>query len=493
VIVGSTGVGKSSLANVLLGCGPNDKDGCGKFAVCKNMDSCTKETSYIVGQWLGHGGNVTVVDTPGFGDSDGEEAELVEGMIDYLSNTIDHADTILVLLKGTMSRFQKVTEDMLKRMTIIFGKNWWDHVVIGVSFWKFNQDSIDDRIAEEQDETWFKEQITGQLCDKLHVCKDFDFVFADSQSQLARHKEDPQQQLRFQQETDKLWNLTTNRAESFSFKTIDDILAENSNLKDQNSRQKREIAQLADVIHNNITQLSQAIQVNNAHLNAEVRQLKDEKEEINTALGQLKDEKEALGKDIKTNNAHLNMEIKQLKDDKQKINTALGQLKENMNILLPVGSIIAWVSKPSSSTSHDLTESLPRGWVRCSGTLITEGRWKGQLTPDINNAKKFLRGGPDGHERQMEDWAMVNHHHNAHSDPHTHSYSDIYMNSRSTTKLCGGSYWGLHTRNVKTEKETVDVHVEGVKVPGPTNLAVENLDNETRPTNMKVIYIMRVF
>ena len=28
-----------------------------------------KDTSYGVGQWLGHGANFTVVDTPGFGDS----------------------------------------------------------------------------------------------------------------------------------------------------------------------------------------------------------------------------------------------------------------------------------------------------------------------------------------------------------------------------------------------------------------------------------------
>ena len=60
VIVGSTGVGKSSLANVLLGCDPNDKNGCGNFEVCHDMDSCTKETSYGVGRWLGQGSEVTV-------------------------------------------------------------------------------------------------------------------------------------------------------------------------------------------------------------------------------------------------------------------------------------------------------------------------------------------------------------------------------------------------------------------------------------------------
>merc|ERR1711962_1461922 len=437
VIVGSTGVGKSSLANVLLGCDPNAEDGCGNFEVCHDMDSCTKETSFGVGRWLGQGSEITVVDTPGFGDSESEEEMLIEEMMDFLSNKIDHADTIILLLDGRMTKFHKGLQTMLKRMTIIFGKDWWDHVVIGISFWKFNQASIDDRMATAKEETWFKGQITRQLCEKLHVCKDFDFVFVDSQSQLARNKGDRQQQLRFQQETDILWNLTTTRAESFSFKTIDDILEENSNLKDTNSRQKREIAQLSDVIRNNITQLSQAIQDNNAHLKEELRQ--------------------------------------------------------DMNSLLPIGSIIAWVSKPSDRTDPRLSESLPRGWVRCSGILITEGKWKGQYTPDINNAKKFLRGGPDRSERQMEDedTKLVDHYHYANADPHTHTYADKHLNTHDRNKatlLCGGSYWGTSDEWKTSRATTVGVHVRGVM-----DLASKNRNKETRPTNMKVIYIMRVF
>ena len=85
---------------------------------------------------------------------------LIEEMMDFLSNTIDHADTIILLLDGRMTKFQKGLQTMLKRMTIIFGKDWWDHVVIGVSFWKFNQASIDDRMVTAKDKKWFKGQIT---------------------------------------------------------------------------------------------------------------------------------------------------------------------------------------------------------------------------------------------------------------------------------------------------------------------------------------------
>ena len=110
-----------------------------------------------------------MVDTPGFGDSDSEEEMLIEEMMDFLSNTIDHADTIILLLDGRMTKFHKGLQTMLKRMTIIFGKDWWDHVVIGASFRKFNQASIGDRMPTAKDETWFKGQITRQLCEELHV------------------------------------------------------------------------------------------------------------------------------------------------------------------------------------------------------------------------------------------------------------------------------------------------------------------------------------
>ena len=56
-----------------------------------------------------------------------------------LSNTINHADTILLLLKGDASRFNDSLIKMIKRMTIMFGNDWWDYVVIGVSFWSYSQ------------------------------------------------------------------------------------------------------------------------------------------------------------------------------------------------------------------------------------------------------------------------------------------------------------------------------------------------------------------
>ena len=51
IIVGMTGAGKSSVANVLIGCDPTSKN-C-TFPICTGMDSCTNHTTYANATWLG--------------------------------------------------------------------------------------------------------------------------------------------------------------------------------------------------------------------------------------------------------------------------------------------------------------------------------------------------------------------------------------------------------------------------------------------------------
>merc|ERR1719500_1611083 len=260
VIVGATGSGKSSLANAFLGCDPRSDD-C-LFEVCAGQDSCTKETTYGFGSWLGIGQNFTVVDTPGFGDSNNDDDLLIEEMMDILANVVDHTDTFLLLFDGRETRFDASLQNMIKRMTMIFGHNWWDYLVIGVSFWAYDQDSIDERKCYPEypeychDETWFCSERNRQLQEKFNVKKNVTCVFTDSWSQTPGppgfNTEDPLQQEHWKSETDALWEITASIEDSFSFMTIDDILEENTRLKVENQW-------LNDVISSNITHLSEML------------------------------------------------------------------------------------------------------------------------------------------------------------------------------------------------------------------------------------------
>ena len=136
--------------------------------------------------------------------------------------------------------------------------------MINLSFWPYDQNSIDNRCDPEyppcKDEAWFCGEMNGQLKDKLHVDKNLTCVFTDSWSQTGHNVEDPLQQEHWVKETGILWEITTSREDTFGFMTIDDILEENAGLKEENKW-------LNDIITNNITQLTEMIQNNAAKIN----------------------------------------------------------------------------------------------------------------------------------------------------------------------------------------------------------------------------------
>jgi len=444
VIVGPTGAGKSSLANAFLGCDPSFSQ-C-TFEVCWGTDSCTKETSYGFGPWLGKGPNFTVVDTPGFGDSDNEEEILIEEMMDTLANVIDHAGTILLTLDGRTTRFSDSLTTMLKRMTIIFGQNWWDYVVIGVSFWAYDQDSIDDRKCYEDqpperchDEAWFCSEMNDQLREKLNTDRDFKCVFTDSWSQVAGlpdfNTDDQLQQEHWNTETGILWNITTSREEDFSFMTIDDILEENAEMREK-------IKCLEDVIANDMTQMAEMIQRNREDIDINKNSIDQNKEDTDDTINNMR--------------------------------TA------------PLGTILAWVPKPTTGSNQ--TSDLPDGWVRCDGTIIPHGSiWAGQHTPDLNFARRFLRGGKDTDALKMEAHMMQQHKHSTIDHGHAHPYDDEYS---SIWSFFASEGLGFFANKVAPHPRTTTKATTNLQVNTVTEATA---GSETRPINMSVIYIMRVW
>jgi len=498
VIVGKTGSGKSSLANAFLGCDPQAKN-C-TFEVCPDMESCTKKTSYGTGRWLRTGMNFTVVDTPGFGDTDGDEQLLIEEMMNILGNTVDHADTILWLFKWDDLRFSESLQTMIKRMTIIFGRGWWDYVMIGVSFWAFDQDSIDQRESECEmypenpckNEAWVEKEINTQINDIFAPGRNFTCVFTDAYSQRQGHKDDPTEKEHWEEESGKLWDITIDRSEAFKFRTIDDIIEENA-------RQKVEISHLQENITKSITDLNLKTQDHHKQIEQNFKKIdsyNDEAIKNKDAMKKNNNSINNIGKIIDNMDTNMTDWNRTVTHQIEKINTA------------PVGTITAWVTRPEDSGQ---TANLPDGWVKCDGHPIpAPSIWEGKPTPDLNSGGWFLRGGSDDemltHQeesaRMMDhDHIDVGHSHSAESDApnskHNHKYVDSWRPYDDDGNMCSGDHKMpkhiIMPKGTSTATISIDTTIHG-------NTAkigeVENYEDkvcETRPRNLAVIYIIRVW
>ena len=314
---------------------------------------------------------VQVVDTPGFGDSNNDDDLLIEEMMDILANVVDHTNTFLLLFDGRETRFDASLQNMIQRMTMIFGRNWWNYLVIGVSFWAYDQNSIDARQCYPEypeychDENWFCGEMNRQIQEKFNVGGNFSCVFTDSWSQTPGppgfNTEDPTQQEHWKAETGVIWEITTGREDSFSFMTIDDILEENARLKEENNC-------LNDVIRNNITHLTEMIASNAHNIENNAQNIQNNADNIGIV-----DSK------VNANVGDITQTNRRVDENKYYIDQNIDDIAAlNLNFsamnLAPIGTISAWVTKPSMDT--ELTVSLPEGWVRWDFFF-----WQGDLLP----------------------------------------------------------------------------------------------------------------
>merc|ERR1712126_132292 len=161
----------------------------------------------------------------------------------------------------------------------------------------------------------------------------------------------------------------------------------------------------------------------------------------------------------------------------------------------PLGTITAWVNRPN--IDGPLTQNHPTGWIRCDGSVIPQpSPWAGQKTPNINGENRFLRGGIDGVMLQTQDDSIQSHTHSVTDPGHAHGYIDkwpscayfekIHQDGIAGPKDCDKSRDRYDQSHASTSKRSFS----GVKVTGVQGA---RFDSETRPKNLRVVYIMRVF
>lgn len=189
IILGETGVGKSGVANILMGRHPRDdsdqiaelcfESGCFASAWKTQGTVQTNDTCYDIGPWLGNDQNekVTVIDTPGFGDEVKAEDRTIHRLVDVLKNKIKSVDVFVLAFKGSTNRMTAAMSDMLLLFQSIFGDEFWDNAIIEVTHWSYNPSIAKKRQETEQS---FTDMINGILKEKLKITKTLDSVFIDS-------------------------------------------------------------------------------------------------------------------------------------------------------------------------------------------------------------------------------------------------------------------------------------------------------------------------
>ena len=153
VVLGPTGVGKSTTGNALL-------SGNRKFSSCfstgTGTNSKTKVTDWKVGKWLGVGSCMTVVDTPGTDDTSGQQQdyENIKELTKFLKEDLKEIDIFLVMFKEQNMRFVQSMKNAINLFESIFGKDlFWSNVATEFTFWKFSISAMKDRYKNRCSET----------------------------------------------------------------------------------------------------------------------------------------------------------------------------------------------------------------------------------------------------------------------------------------------------------------------------------------------------
>lgn len=171
----------------------------------------------------------------------------------------------------------------------------------------------------------------------------------------------------------------------------------------------------------------------------------------------------------------------------------------NSVIMVPVGSIVAWTNKGD-------TLSLPNGWRRCDGQpysdfdLDNPSPFHNTNLPDLNGASdgsngRFLRGGSTS--GVMQEYSLENHRHwivynggiNSNLSSELDSWYPIYNYGASG----GDTQYSFDSNNTEAVPGGIDANVGVVSEPiANTSTGTVSVDDETRPVNMSVIWIIRV-
>merc|ERR1711962_30208 len=253
IVLGPNESGKSSLANVLVGCEPNDQT-C--FPTCDGQDQCTNHTSAVGSPFLGRwganfSGEITLVDSPGFDEDDDMYAEHLRDLKIMLKDIL-HAINLILICTDTEHDFSPQFFKMIQELESWFGvENLWNNARIEVTKWAYDEWSMGEREHAGIDEDTTLAHINDIIMSNTHLDHPLEGIFLDSFA--VRHENDETQMKWFQGYAQTLWkaansanNLTLHMMEN-SPKQVEEYNYENNS---QDNNNEYDVAELYNKIEN---------------------------------------------------------------------------------------------------------------------------------------------------------------------------------------------------------------------------------------------------
>ena len=238
VILGPTGVGKSSLANVLMGRdknydGQGFDDGCFKvYGLQHDETSVTKRTCHDTGNFLGNLSmpRLTVIDTPGFGNNLVEEERTIESLVRVLRDEIKYVHAFVICFKQQDNRMTHSLRSMIGLMQKMFGDHFWENAILEATHWNYHEKSVEMRRSSKPPilEDWWTTTFNNLFAKEYGLKAKLPSVFIDTYFD----KDNPYELRKFQGETSTLLNFARNR-NPFECKDIKIALTEIRELQEK--------------------------------------------------------------------------------------------------------------------------------------------------------------------------------------------------------------------------------------------------------------------
>lgn len=136
LVIGASGVGKSTVCNFLAGFSDGDPNGFDTGTPITG-ESVTKTAEVRRVQWRGTGKYLTIVDTPGLSDPAGKDTdrEQFKNVLSVLKYQVGSISAIIHVVKGTETRKLPHVRLNLQLFKFMFGEAMKTNLINYVSFW----------------------------------------------------------------------------------------------------------------------------------------------------------------------------------------------------------------------------------------------------------------------------------------------------------------------------------------------------------------------